>query len=80
MKLALSLLGILLAAFGGFLLWFELHSPPVHNGHLWLAAGIGGVGLLLIDGVASALAAALTALGTAVSPYLKYLPWMKGGT
>ena len=77
MKLALSVLGLMVAAFGGALAWTILRAPVVHpSALLYVAIGVFGVGLLLVDGVAAALASALTALGMAVG---KYLPWMKGG-
>lgn len=76
MKLGLSLLGLVVAAFAGRLLWVALQHPPIDRAQLYVLIGVFGVGLLLVEGVSSTLAAALTALGAAIG---KYLPWMKGG-
>lgn len=77
MRHLLSILGALVAGFAGRLLWVILTAAVVRpNLQLYAALAVFSIGLLLIEGVASTLAAALTALGTAVG---KYLPWMKGG-
>lgn len=76
MKHVISLLGLAIAGFAGRLLWVALSHPPLERVQLLTLIAVFGAGLILVEGVASTLAAGLTALGQAVG---KYLPWMKGG-
>ena len=80
MKYGISLIGLALALVFGHTLVTTLAHPPFTRGQLIAPLVPFSIGLLLVEGVASTLASALTALGAAVAPYLKYLPWMKGGS
>lgn len=68
------LVGLGLAATGGYFLKLEMAGATVHSMHVYVFAGMIGVGCLLI--VPGPIVSALTQLGTAVGPYL---PWLRRG-
>ena len=44
-----AIMGLVLMAAGGWLLWAEVSHPPTHNGHVYTFVGIALLGALLIN-------------------------------
>lgn len=64
-----AFLGAAFIALGGVLIYKE---PPADRGHMIFEGGIVGLGVLLVPGIATALAGAIKQIIGAVSPLL---PW-----
>lgn len=43
-----AIVGIVLMLFGTYFLWEEMKTPPAHNAHVFLFAGIAVIGALVI--------------------------------
>lgn len=53
-RVIVAIVGFIFAAGFGWALVYEMQHPPVHSGHVYLYAGLGSFGLVLIALMASA--------------------------
>lgn len=73
-RIEVVIVGAALAVAGGYFLKLEMGSPPVHAVHVYIFAGMIGLGCLVI--IPAPIVSALQQLGAVLGPYL---PWGKKG-
>ena len=75
--IANALVGLALFAFGAFFLYREMTTPPTHNGHVYLFAGIAILGALVVrpDPIVTGLKQVIVIVG----PYIPVIGGRRAG-